>query len=75
MQYRIEGSDLQYVELTLAPGETAVGEPGAMMYADAGVSIDTHMGDGDDSGLGSRLVTEYKIGSVEQLTSCSTCHR
>jgi Cytochrome c7 and related cytochrome c len=29
----------------------------------------------DDPGLGARLVSEYKIGSVEQLTSCSTCHR
>ena len=48
--YRIEGSDLQYVEMTLAPGESAVGEPGAMMYADEGVSIETHMGDGDDAG-------------------------
>jgi hypothetical protein len=29
----------------------------------------------DDPGLGARLVKEYKIASVEQLTSCSTCHR
>jgi hypothetical protein len=29
----------------------------------------------DDPRLGARLVEEYKIGSVEQLTSCSTCHR
>jgi cytochrome c7-like protein len=29
----------------------------------------------DDPGLGERLVKEYKISSVEQLTSCSTCHR
>ena len=29
----------------------------------------------DDPGLGARLVQEYKIGSVDQLTSCSTCHR
>jgi hypothetical protein len=29
----------------------------------------------DDPGLGARLVKEYKIGTVEQLTSCSTCHR
>jgi hypothetical protein len=29
----------------------------------------------DDPDLGARLVQEYKIGSVEQLTSCSTCHR
>jgi hypothetical protein len=29
----------------------------------------------NDPGLGARLVQEYKIASVEQLTSCSTCHR
>ena len=29
----------------------------------------------DDPGLGARLVQEYKIGSVELLTNCSTCHR
>ena len=29
----------------------------------------------DDPGLAARLATEYKIASVEQLTSCSTCHR
>ena len=29
----------------------------------------------DDPGLGARLVQEYKIGSIDQLTSCSTCHR
>jgi hypothetical protein len=29
----------------------------------------------NDPGLGQRLVKEYKIASVEQLTSCSTCHR
>ncbi|HET7619558.1 MAG TPA: cytochrome c3 family protein [Vicinamibacterales bacterium] len=29
----------------------------------------------DDPGLGARLVKEYKIADVHQLTSCSTCHR
>ena len=29
----------------------------------------------DDPGLGERLVKEYKIADVQQLTSCSTCHR
>ncbi len=28
-----------------------------------------------DPGLGERLVKEYRIASVDQLTSCSTCHR
>ena len=29
----------------------------------------------NDPDLGKRLVQEYKIASVDQLTSCSTCHR
>jgi len=29
----------------------------------------------DDPGLGERLVKEYKIADVGQLTNCSTCHR
>jgi hypothetical protein len=29
----------------------------------------------DDPDLGARLVKEYNIASVDQLTSCSTCHR
>jgi uncharacterized protein (TIGR00266 family) len=60
LQYRIEGSDLQFVELTLGPGESAVGEPGAMMFADAGVSIDTRMGDGSDAAFGERLAAGFK---------------
>jgi uncharacterized protein (TIGR00266 family) len=60
LQYRIEGSDLQFVEMVLAPGESAVGEPGAMMYADAGVSIDTRMGDGSDAAFGERLAAGFK---------------
>ncbi len=60
LQYRIEGSELQYVEVTLAPGESAVGEPGAMMYVDEGVSIDTRMGNGDDTGFGGRLADGFK---------------
>jgi hypothetical protein len=29
----------------------------------------------DDPDLGVKLVKQYGIGTVEQLTSCSTCHR
>src|SRR5688572_8965984 len=60
LQYRIEGSDLQYVEMVLQPGESAVGEPGAMMFADSGVSVDTRMGDGSDAGFGERLAGGFK---------------
>jgi len=60
MEYRIEGSDLQFVRVTLAPGESAVGEPGAMMYIDEGIDMDTRLGDGIDEGLFSRLAGAFK---------------
>jgi uncharacterized protein (TIGR00266 family) len=60
LTYRIDGSDLQYVEITLAAGETVVGEPGAMMFVDEGVDIDTRMGDGDDASFFARLAAGFK---------------
>jgi uncharacterized protein (TIGR00266 family) len=60
MEYRIEGSDLQFVQVALAPGETMVGEPGAMMYLDEGITMDTRLGDGVDEGLFSRLLGAFK---------------
>jgi uncharacterized protein (TIGR00266 family) len=60
LTHRIEGSDLQYVEITLAPGDAVVGEPGAMMFADEGVDMDTRMGDGDDTNFFSRLAAGFK---------------
>jgi uncharacterized protein (TIGR00266 family) len=60
LNYRIEGSDLQYVEMVLEPGASAIGEPGAMMYVDEGVTLETRLGDGDDAAFGSRLASGFK---------------
>jgi hypothetical protein len=35
-EYTIEGSDMQYVELELEPGECLVAEAGALMYMEQG---------------------------------------
>ena len=32
IEYQIHGDDLQFVEVTLDPGETVVAEAGAMMF-------------------------------------------
>jgi uncharacterized protein (TIGR00266 family) len=58
--YKIEGSDLQFVQVTLLPGESAVGEPGSMMYLDEGVTMESKLGDGIDEGLFSRLAGAFK---------------
>ena len=56
IDYRIFGEELQYVEVELDPGETAVAEPGAFMMMDDGIAMQTIFGDGsqqqDNSILG-----------------------
>lgn len=65
IDYEVFGSDMQYVEVELDPGEAAVGEAGAMMYMQDGIQMDTVFGDGTQQGgffskllgAGKRLVT------------------
>lgn len=66
VDYQILGSEMQFVEVELDPGEAAVGEAGSMMFMDASISMDTVFGDGSGSqkglfgkllGAGKRLVT------------------
>ncbi|AWV05771.1 TIGR00266 family protein [Marilutibacter maris] len=52
IDYRIVGTDMQFVEIELDPGETAVAEAGALMYKAATVQMDTVFGDGSHSGQG-----------------------
>lgn len=46
IRYQIHGDDLQYVEVQLDPGRTAVAEPGALMYVDDGIDVSSEVGDG-----------------------------
>jgi uncharacterized protein (TIGR00266 family) len=65
VDYEIFGTEMQYVEVELDPGEAAVGEAGVMMYMQEGIQMDTVFGDGSQQGgffgkllgAGKRLVT------------------
>jgi uncharacterized protein (AIM24 family) len=46
IDFKIFGSEMQYVEIELDPGEAAIGEAGSMMYMESGVAMDTVFGDG-----------------------------
>lgn len=46
IDYKIFGEELQYVEVELDPGETAIAEPGAFMMMDDGIGMQTIFGDG-----------------------------
>ncbi len=52
IEYEILGSEIQLVEITLDPGETAVAEAGAMTYMEQDIGFDTRMGDGSDPDQG-----------------------
>ena len=58
IDYEIFGSEMQYVEVELDPGEAAVGEAGVMMYMQDGIQMDTVFGDGSaqQSGLMGKLL-------------------
>ena len=68
VDYKIVGSEMQFVEVELDPGESAVAEAGAMMYKAPCVEMDTLFGDGSRAsaqggfmdkllGAGKRLLT------------------
>jgi uncharacterized protein (TIGR00266 family) len=45
IDYQIFGNEMQYVEVTLDPGETAIAEAGAMFYMNPGIQMQTIFGD------------------------------
>ncbi|HYF57407.1 MAG TPA: TIGR00266 family protein [Burkholderiaceae bacterium] len=55
VDYRIEGGEMQFVEVELDPGEAMVGEAGSLMYLEDGVTIDTVFGDASGGGGGGLL--------------------
>jgi Mitochondrial biogenesis AIM24/GYF domain 2 len=67
IDYKIFGEDMQYVEIELDPGESAVAEAGAMMFKESVIRMDTIFGDGSKQqtggffdklvGAGKRLLT------------------
>lgn len=68
IDFFIRGEDLQFVEIELDPGESAVAEAGAMVWKDASVGMTTVFGDGSGNddvggfmgkllGAGKRLIT------------------
>lgn len=66
IDFEIKGHELQFVEIELDPGESAIAEAGAMVWKDAAVGMTTVFGDGGGQqagfmgallGAGKRLLT------------------
>ncbi len=46
IDYKITGQEMQFVEIELDPGESAIAEAGGMMYKSPAIHMDTVFGDG-----------------------------
>jgi uncharacterized protein (TIGR00266 family) len=66
VDFRIVGNEMQFVEVELDPGESAVAEAGSMMYMSPAIQMETVFGDGSQQrqgvmgalvGAGKRLIT------------------
>ncbi|MBM3820502.1 MAG: TIGR00266 family protein [Acidimicrobiia bacterium] len=65
IDFRIVGSEMQFVEVELDPGESAVAEAGSMMYMTPGIDMETVFGDG--SGQGRAGVMGALLGAGKRL--------
>lgn len=68
IDYQIYGDDMQFVEISLDPGETVVAEAGAMMYMDSAIHSDTIFGDGSDRDKGKGLMDKVMGAGKRVLT-------
>lgn len=62
IEYEIKGHEMQFVEIELDPGESAIAEAGAMMFKQAPITLDTVFGDGSkpDNGFFGKLAAAGK---------------
>jgi uncharacterized protein (TIGR00266 family) len=64
IDYEIHGEEMQFVEITLDPGEATVAEAGSFMYMDPGIQMETIFGDGshkaESSGIFEKVLSAGK---------------
>lgn len=66
IDFKIFGTELQFVEVELDPGESAVAEAGAMMYMSQGIEMHTVFGDGSERSLAGGILDKL-IGAGKRL--------
>jgi uncharacterized protein (TIGR00266 family) len=68
IDFEIKGQELQFVEIELDPGESAVAEAGAMVWKDAAIGMTTVFGDGSDGGSNSGFMGKL-LGAGKRLVT------
>ena len=68
IDFAIHGQEMQFVEIELDPGESAIAEAGALMFKDASVQMDTVFGDGSHSGNGGGFMDKLLSAGKRVIT-------
>jgi uncharacterized protein (TIGR00266 family) len=66
IDFKIMGSEMQFVEVELDPGESAVAEAGAMMYKDSSIAMETVFGDASGASQGGGFMDKL-LGAGKRL--------
>ncbi len=68
IDYEIFGQEMQFVEITLDPGEQCVAEAGSFMYMDPGIQMETIFGDGSAQSGGGGFMGKLMQAGKRVLT-------
>lgn len=68
IDYEIFGEEMQFVEITLDPGESCVAEAGAFLYMDNGIEMSTIFGDGSAQSEGGGFMGKLLSAGKRVLT-------
>ena len=68
IDFRIVGHEMQFVEIELDPGESAIAEAGALMFKDSAVQMDTVFGDGRHEGQGGGFMDKLLSAGKRVIT-------
>ena len=68
IEFEIKGAEMQFVEIELDPGESAVAEAGSMMFKSADIGMETVFGDGSAQVQGSGFLGKLASAGKRLLT-------
>ena len=74
IEFKIYGNEMQFVEVMLDPGESAVAEAGGMMFMTPGIRMETVFGDGSAqaAGLGHHgRAARRRQATADRARACS----
>ncbi|MEM8646629.1 MAG: AIM24 family protein [Pseudomonadota bacterium] len=68
IDFEIKGSESQFIEIELDPGESAIAEAGSLMFKDSHITMETVFGDGSEPASGGGFLDKL-VGAGKRLVT------